>query len=147
MGNVWLTVMGITVGNRVSSGVEHIGIAISALSDLGSRTGTRANSQLQNLDPRSALNMVMSAVYDDYYLGVDDDRDDVAGHEVLPYITGQAFDGWEAMIVEVGGSERFIWRHEGEDSVESKELPIGSLQAAAEEAHGWLSMLVRTNER
>ncbi len=91
MGNVWLTVMGITVGNRVSSGVEHIGIAISALSDLGSRTGTRANSQLQNLDPRSALNMVMSAVYDDYYLGVDDDR--------------------------------------------------------AEEAHGWLSMLVRTNER
>jgi hypothetical protein len=42
----------------------------------------------------------------------------LAEFEILPRLTGSFFDGWEAVLIEVGHEERFIFRQEGADARE-----------------------------
>jgi hypothetical protein len=44
------------------------------------------------------------------------DRSDLARYEVLPRLTGPFFDGWDAVLIEAGEEERFIFRQEGAEA-------------------------------
>jgi hypothetical protein len=116
-GTVTLVVDGETIGNSDPSASEHIGIAIEVLSAVGRETGKRSDNALAKVPTELALDAVMWTVYGE----VNSEFERMLPHpeslhifEVLPYKTGPAFDGWEAILIESDETESFFWRRDNE---------------------------------
>ena len=116
-GTFWLWADGKCVGDR--NEMEMVSLGLGILLNAVRKADSRKSNLLSSLPAAEALNLVMSAVYGD-----DDPRrqelgspSDLGVFEVLPG-GGPFFDDWQAILLEEGGKERFIWRKDGEQTFE-----------------------------
>ena len=119
-GSLWLWVDGQVVG--WPSEIEMLMTGFDSLAESAQQTPAGISSPLQpSVSAAEALDLVMWATYGDDdgapggFVG---DPSDLAGYEVLPRLTGPFFDGWEAVLIEAGQDERFIFRQEGAEARE-----------------------------
>jgi hypothetical protein len=118
-GCFWLWVDGRVVGNPAE--IEMIIIALGSLMSTAEETGMRPSSLVPADSPKEMLEAVMWARY-----GEDDIRmsslipnvEQLYPFEVLPGSTGPFFDNWEAVLVEQGDTEHFIFRERDKEVVE-----------------------------
>jgi hypothetical protein len=119
-GCLWLWVDGQVVGRP--SEIEMVMTGFDSLMESAQETRGELSSSLQPSGPaRYALDLVMWARYgneDRAPGGFVGDSSDLARYEVLPRLTGSFFDGWEAVLIETGHDERFIFRAEGAEARE-----------------------------
>ena len=119
-GRLWLSVGGATVGNLDE--IEMIQTGLDSLRETACEEWEPASEALQGLSAEDSLNAVMNRRYGEeellgaFSLSVSDEC--LASVEVLPRRTGPFFDGWEAILLNCGVSERFIWRCEGKETSE-----------------------------
>ena len=134
-GCLWLWADGQVIG--CPSEIEMMMTGFDSLVESAQQTPTGLSSSLQPSVPAvEALDLVMWARYgndDRAPGGFAGDPSDLARHEVLPRLTGPFFDGWEAVLVEAGQEERFIFRQEG---AEAREVlwPAVTFRSAVQQA-------------
>ena len=134
-GNLWLWVDGQVVG--CPSEIEMVMTGFDSLVESAQHIPTGPSGPLQPSVPAvEALDLVMWARYGD------DDRApgefvgaplDLARYEVLPRLTGPFFDGWDAVLIEAGEKERFVFRQEGAEAKEAI-WPVGTFRSVVHRA-------------
>jgi len=119
-GSIWLWVDGRCVGETYET--EMVSIGLDALVRAAKGTRSKASSVFASLPAAQALDEVMQAIY-----GEDDEQDkrlvsqeDFAVLDILPSSAGPSFDHWEAILVEDGAEERFIYRRIGSPVFEAR---------------------------
>lgn len=113
-GYLWLWVEGHVVGRPFE--YEMIWTGLESLKESAGETGQRANDLLPARNSEGALDMVMWASYGNHDLAMEElirDKGRLSAFEILPRRTGPFFDGWQAVLLEEGTRERFIYRAEG----------------------------------
>ncbi len=134
-GSLWLWVDGQVVGDP--SEIEMVMTGFDSLLESAQNIPTGQSGSLQPSVPAvEALDLVMWARYRDdeqapgEFVG---DPSDLARYEVLPRLTGPFFDGWDAVLIEAGQKERFIFRQEG---AEAREVlwPAGTFRTIVQQA-------------
>ena len=120
LGSIWLWVDGRCVGE--SHEIEMVSIGLGALSHAAKAKRSRISSLFASLPPEQALDAVMLAIYGD-----DDQKakgavspDDLDGLDILPSSAGPFFDHWQAILIEDGPEERFIYRRTGGQIFEAR---------------------------
>ena len=111
-GSLWLWVGGQLVGNPPVT--EMLVVGLDALCEAAADDRTQASAMTIHVTAKHALDAVMQARYGNDSpngLGVADD--DLFALEILPRRTGPFFEGWEAILLDQGASERFIYRTDG----------------------------------
>lgn len=120
-GSLWLWVEGRLVGRPDET--EMVLTGLDSLQESASEERIPASSILSTYDSKEALDAVMWARY-----GGDGpsplkfptkNEEGLFSLEVLPRRTGPFFDGWEAILLEQAGTQRFVYRQEGGDVVEA----------------------------
>jgi len=120
-GRLWLWVGSNAVGNLDE--IEMIQTGLDSLKETALDERRQASEALQGLRGEDALDAVMKARYDEeewraaHPLPVLDEC--LASVEVLPRLTGPFFDGWEAILLDCGESERLLYRREGAETLEA----------------------------
>lgn len=119
-GSLWLWVDGRCVGEAHE--IEMVSIGLDALIHAAKRTRSEASSLFASLPAERALNEVMQAIY-----GEADEPDniplspeDLDSLDILPTSAGPFFDHWEAILIEDGLEERFIYRRNGSQVLEAR---------------------------
>ena len=111
-GSLWLWVGGHLVGRPYET--EMVQIGLDSLNETAGENRASASRILSACSPSEALQAVMWARYggqDSVHVkasAVDDEA--LFPLEVLPRRTGLFFDGWEAILVDEGPIERFVYR-------------------------------------
>jgi hypothetical protein len=111
-GKIQLWVGGRCVGNPEE--VEMVSIGLGTLDAIGKQTGSRGNPLLGSLPVDTAIDNVMQAIYGE--TGAETEQfssEDLSKFEVFP-VSIPFFDNWEAILLEEGDEERFLYRREGE---------------------------------
>jgi hypothetical protein len=119
-GRLWLWVDSRCIGNNEVK--EMVSIGLGSLTNGARYTGSRGSHLLSSMLPNQALDAVMWAVYGDndpQFERLVDKRTTLQHFEILP-LTDPFFDHWEAILVEEGDTERFIYRQEGHEAYEAK---------------------------
>jgi hypothetical protein len=133
-GSLWLWVNGQVVGRPFE--IEMVMTGFDSLVESAQESETRTNSLLSSLPADQALDLVMWARYGDdssppeYLVG---NPLLLPRHEVLPRWTGPFFDGWEAVLIQEGLQERFIFRQKG-SQVSEAHWPVGTFKSLVLEA-------------
>ncbi len=143
MGKVLIIIDDSRIGNLEPEFSEQIGIAILTLAAFGRYTGTRRNTALQHLEPVAVLESVMQSVYGD---GSPDTNGSLRQYELLPSVTGPAFDNWRAVSFESELTETFIWKHHNDETVQKRTFPIGTMWRVAEEAYNWMQQTEQSRD-
>ena len=134
-GTLWLWVGGEVIG--CPSEIEMVMIGLDSLMESAQDIRAELSSPLKlSIPAKDALDLVMWARYGDEdrapggFIG---DSSDFARYEVLPRLTGPFFDGWQAVLLEAGQEERFIFRQEG---AEAREIlwPAGTFGSVVQQA-------------
>jgi len=134
-GTLWLWVNGAIVGRP--SEFEMVMTGFDSLLESAQRIPTGLSGPLQpSVGAAEALDLVMWSRYgddDQAPEGFVGDSAELERYEVLPRLTGPFFDGWEAVLIEAGPEERFIFRHEG---VETREVrwSVGTFRSVVQQA-------------
>ena len=117
-GCMCLWVAGDCVGNPAELELVSIGMASLVRS---ARQVSRTSSLLSNLPTDRALDAVKWAVYgeDNPELERLVGSADLGKFEVLGTSAGPSFDNWEAILIEEGEDERFLYRRSGEPAKEA----------------------------
>ena len=135
-GSLWLWVEGVLVGRPNET--EMLQIAFESLRESARDDRGQASHVLSACSPIEALEAVMRARY-----GVQpgysaetvrlNDDEILFSVEVLPRRTGPFFDGWEAILLDKGSREHFIYRQD-EMAVVEAAWPIGTFARVIDEA-------------
>jgi hypothetical protein len=142
-GYLWLWVDGRIVGNPFE--YEFIWSGLGPLVKDASETGKRGSSLLSTYQPKEALEIVMKVLDDD--VEAEKSAGDPANPgllQILPGVTGPFFDGWEAILLEQGDTEHFIYRQKECTTVEAV-WQIGTFRDAILEAKNGFETLARSN--
>ena len=119
LGSIWLWVEGRCVGEAHE--IEMVSIGLDALVHAAKATRSTISSLFDSLPAEQALDRAMLVIY-----GEDDEQDkgpvspDLANLDILPTSAGPFFDNWEAILVEAGAEERFIYRRLGNQVFEAR---------------------------
>ena len=144
-GSLWLWADGHLVGRP--SEVEMIQTGLGSLHGTASENWGVASFTLSALSPSEALDAVMWARYGEEKLRPVrinfQEMDTLLCLEVLPRSTGPFFDGWEAIILEEGTRERFIYRQEGMEVAEAT-WPKGTFRSVVGEAQNDFERVARS---
>jgi hypothetical protein len=114
-GSLWLWVEGHLVGRPYES--EMVQTALDSLQEAASEDRTRVSAVLSTYSAKEALDDVVWARYGEG--GPPNgtlplaNEGDLFSLEILPRRTGPFFDGWEAILLEKGATEHFVYRQEG----------------------------------
>lgn len=117
-GSLWLWVNGKCVGR--SDHIEMVLVGIGTLVNAAIKTGSRISPLLSSKPAAGALDLVMWTIYGDDESHPElntASRETLQQFEVLPQ-GDSFFDGWEAILIEEGNTERFIVRKQGETASE-----------------------------
>lgn len=134
-GRIWLWVGGQLVGNPAET--EIVSIALDSLMETARETGSRPSSRIPVQSPKELLEVVMWARYGEggticpRLIG---SEERLYPFEVLPRRTGPSFDNWEAVLVEQGDTERFIFR-KGERNIREVSWPLGTFRDVVSRAN------------
>jgi hypothetical protein len=143
-GSLWLWVDGLLVGNRDET--EMIMTAVDSLWESAHEDRGEASRRIANLGAQEVLDVVMWARYGQTNQppveGVEPDEDVLGSLEILPRYTGPSFDHWEAALIERGGKEHFIYRHEDGEIFEAA-WPVGTYRGVIDEARTGFEQLAR----
>ena len=91
--------------------IEMVSIGLGALEAVGKQTGSRASPLLMRLPPDAAIDRVMQAIYGEEEAETERvSFDDMTKFEVFPGAS-PFFDNWEAILLEEGDHEKFLYRH------------------------------------
>lgn len=135
LGSLWLWTRGHLVGTPYE--IETIKTGLDSLQEAATEDREPASRILSKCNGREALEKVMWARYgEDHDLPpgmAAVDKEALFSLEVLPRRTGPFFDGWEAILVEDGAGERFIYRHE-ETAVVEAVWPKGMFRRVIDQA-------------
>jgi hypothetical protein len=143
-GSLWLWAEGHVVGKPSES--EMISIGLESLQEAAGEAGTRVSDLLSAQSPKEALEMVLWARYGDSDPAMAKtvgNEKSLFPFEILPRRTGPFFDGWEAILLEEGAKERFIYRQQGADVVEVV-WPLGTFRDVISEAGSEFEKLARS---
>jgi hypothetical protein len=121
-----------------------LSIGLETLEEAAAESGRRENKMLSSLPAERALSLVLWARYGD-----DNDENqqlvleqgDLETFEILPRRGGPFFDGWEGIIIEEKGGERFIWKRSEDKDVCEIELSTGEFGRVIKEARRWFDDL------
>jgi len=142
-GSLWLWVEGHLVGRRHET--EMISIGLDSLRETANENLEAASRILATYDAKRALQAVMWSRYGGTEIpateGLTTDEL-LSAAEVLPRTTGPFFDGWEAVLLDEGEEERFIYR-EGEGQVYESKWPSGTFKGVIGVAKGEFERLAR----
>jgi hypothetical protein len=133
-GSLWLWVDGQVVGRP--SDIERVMPGLESLRCSAKKAERGSNRLLASIPASAALNLVIWAHYGDEgsppapFAG---DRSLLLPNEVLPGSTVSFFDGWEAILIEDGTEERFIYRQHGTQASEAR-WPRGTFKTVALQA-------------
>jgi len=119
---------------------------LESLYEAAGETGTRDKCLLPTSNSREALEMVLWARYGDSNPVMERTvRNEKAlfAFEILPRRTGPFFEDWEAILLEEGVNERFIYRQKGADVVEAA-WPLGTFRRVITEARSDFEKLARS---
>lgn len=142
-GYLWLWVEGHLVGNPFE--LEMVTIGLESLQTTALETGCRQSRLLSAQTSTEALEIVLRAIYGDDDPVTEEltpDWDSLAPFEVLPGRTGPFFDGWEAILLETGTTEQFVYRQEGKPTIDAV-WPLGTFRDAVLEATSEFEKLAR----
>jgi hypothetical protein len=143
-GYLWLWVEGNVVGNPFE--LEMIMIALEPLSGIAYPMESETAKVLSTHTSEEVLEMVRWAVY-----GEDDPameklvlhREKFLSFEIFGGSTGPFFDGWEAVLLKEGATERFIYRQRGRGVIEAV-WPLGTFHDILSEARNEFERLGRS---
>ena len=134
-GSLWLWANGQVVGRPGE--IEMVMTGFDSLAESAQQTGAGFSGALQpSIHASEVLELVMWASHGDDDRapgGFVGDPSDLARCEVLPRLTGPFFDGWEAVLIEAGQEERFIFRQEGAEAGEVL-WPAGTFRCVVQQA-------------
>jgi hypothetical protein len=136
-GSLCLWVDGNCVGNP--NEIEMVSIGLDALVTAGQQTGSRVNPSLSSRTVTEALDCVMQAIYGEEEVEWLPDKE-ATRFEVLSTSAGPFFDNWEAILLEEGRMERFIYRRENQPVCEAR-WEIGTFRELAFRADAELKSL------
>jgi hypothetical protein len=141
-GSLWLWVEGHLVGRHES---EMISIGLDSLQETANENLEPASRILATYDAKRALQAVMWSRYGGTEtpatIGVIA-NEQLSAAEVLPRTTGPFFDGWQAVLLDEGVEERFIYR-QGEGQIYESKWPSGTLKAVIDLAKREFERLAR----
>jgi len=132
-GCLWLWAGGTCIGN--SHEVEIVDFGLSGLQKAG-RAIREQPSFLSSMPASEALDLVMWAIYGDDDPGREEmikDRRSLDPFEVMPGVMGPYGDGWEAILIGDGSSERLVYRHALQSTQEVR-WPQGTFSRTVTEA-------------
>jgi RHS repeat-associated protein len=133
-GCLWLWAGGRCIGNCQE--IEMVDFGLSALVE-ASASDHSSLAKLSSSPAKDAIDLIMWAVYGD-----DDaekektlggDRRSFERFEILPGVTGPFFDNWQAILIDCGSDERFIFRRSQEAPYEFR-WPSGTFSKVVGEA-------------
>jgi|ERR1700722_1220154 len=129
-GTICLWIDHICVGNP--NEVEMVSVGLGSLAHTAQHTGSRVSSALSSRSATEALESVVQAIYGEEGLEWLS-AEEASKFEVLSSAAGPSFDNWEAILLEQGQFERFIYRREGHPVCEArwklgtfKEISLGA---------------------
>jgi hypothetical protein len=144
-GSLWLWVEGRLVGRPHET--EMVLTGLDSLVEVARENRTPASSILSACSSKEALEAVMWARY-----GGDGpppvrlpmtNEESLFSVEVLPRRAGPFFDGWEAILVEEGATQRFVYRQEGAEVAEAV-WPQGTFSRVVGDARTEFERLARS---
>lgn len=136
-GTVCLWVDGRCVGNP--NEIEMVSIGMGALAHAAQQTGSRVNLFLSSHTATEALECVVQAIYGEKEVESLGNKE-ATRFEVLSAAAGPSFDNWEAILLEEGQTERFIYRR-GDQPVREARWKIGTFRETSLGAWAELSRL------
>jgi hypothetical protein len=123
-GTLRLWAEGRCVGNPDE--IEMVSIGFGDLVNAAHQTGSRVNLFLSSQTAGDALEYVLQTIYGDEKAELLTDKE-ASKFEVFPASAGPFFDDWQAILLEEGQTERFIYRSKGGPACEAR-WPIGTLK-------------------
>ena len=115
MGGLALWVGGTRIGE--SDHREIVSVGLGTLVNAANKTGERNSALLSSMSALKSLELVMWAVYGDddpKFAPIAGSRESLYPFEVLPQ-GGPFFDDWQAILLEEGDGEKFIFRKTGQE--------------------------------
>ncbi len=118
-GCVWLWAGGHCIGQTWE--MEIVQFGLKALRETADDKAPRISHLLSSMPASEALDLVMWARYGDDNANFErlaGSRESLEQFEVLPRRTGPFFDGWQAILIEEGATEKFVFRKSGRETFE-----------------------------
>lgn len=118
-GCVWLWAGGRCIGRTWE--LEIVQFGLKSLREAADDKAQRISRLLSSMAAAEALDLVMWARYGDDDPKLESlvgSRENLEQFEILPRRTGPFFDGWQAILIEEGNAERFVFRRSGQELFE-----------------------------
>jgi hypothetical protein len=143
-GSLWIWVEGHLVGKPHET--EMVLTGLDSLQESAREDRVPASSILSGRSSKDALDAVMWARYggdDPSPVNSSTKEESLFSLEILPRRTGPFFDGWEAILLEQGATQRFVYRQEGAD-VREAVWPQGTFCHVVGDARAEFERLARS---